>query len=111
MTATQQTEATGPHRRSGSLSDLFYTWRYFFWLVGLIALVILFYAEENWRGARQWEKHKQALRTRGEPFEASAFVPPPVPDEENFAMTPFLEPLFGFLPGTQHWNSTNALVN
>jgi hypothetical protein len=32
-----------------------------------------------------------------------------VPDDENFAMTPFLAPLFDFKPGTHEWRDPNAL--
>ncbi len=43
-----------------------------------------------------------------------SFVPPPVPDEENFAMTPFLAPLFDLnprplQPGQSLWRDTNAV--
>ena len=110
MNSGQNTEASGS-QSGGSFSELFHTWRYFFWLLCLVALVMLFYAEENWRGQRAWEKHKREMRTRGEQFEASAFIPASVPDEENFATTRYLEPLFSFLAGTQHWRSTNALAN
>src|SRR6185436_4049834 len=33
----------------------------------------------------------------------------PVPEEENFAMTPLLAPLFEFVPGTQKFMDTNAV--
>lgn len=40
-------------------------------------------------------------------LEAESYVPPPVPGDQNFALTPFLKPLFDFLPGTQSWQGTN----
>ena len=57
-------------------------------------------AEENWRG--QWP----GTTTSGPwPPEANRWsshlvVPPKVPDDENFAMTPILAPIFVFVPGS-----------
>jgi hypothetical protein len=91
-----------------SFWELYRTWRYLFWLLGLVGAVLIFYAEENWRGYRAWEKYKQQMITEGEAFNAAAFIPPPVSDDENFAMTPALAPLFDFLPGTQQWRDPEA---
>ena len=99
-----------PHKARGSLAEWFRTWRWLFWLFGLLGLVGLFYAEENWRGYRAWETYKQQRTAGGERFEAVAFIPPRVADDENFAMTPALTPLFNFVPGTQRWRDTNAPV-
>jgi len=93
-----------------SLSMWFRSWRYFFWILALILLVVFFYAEENFRGRWSWNHYQRELKARGEPVDGSAFVPPPVADSENFAMTPLLAPLFEFIPGTQHWRDTNALT-
>lgn len=76
----------------------------------MLGLVGLFYFEENWRGPRAWEKYKKERGARRERFDASAFVPPVVAPSENFALTPFLAPLFDFIPGTQKWRSTNQLA-
>jgi hypothetical protein len=80
-----------------------------FGLACLATLIALFYAEENWRGKRAWEKYKRQLEAQGERLELAGFVPRPVPDDENFAMTPFLAPLFDFKPGTHEWRDRNAL--
>jgi hypothetical protein len=98
-----------PAAVTGNFSAWFRSWRYFFWLLGLALLVALFYGEENWRGRRSWQNYQQKLRTRGEVVDAKTLVPPPVPDEKNFAMTSLLGPLFEFIPGTQHWRDTNAM--
>jgi hypothetical protein len=63
-------------------------------LACLVTLVALFYAEENWRGRRAWERYRRTLEAQGESLTLAALVPPPVPDEQNFAMTPLLKPLF-----------------
>ena len=59
-------------------------------LVGacLIALIALFYAEEDWRGWHAWNQFKRAWEAKGEHSSLASVVPPPVPDDQNFAMTP-----------------------
>lgn len=51
-------------------------------------LIALFYAEENWRGWHAWQKFKHAWEAKGERFDLASIVPPPVPDDQNFAMAP-----------------------
>ena len=82
--------------------------RLLFALALLITLIVLLYAEENWRGERDWNAYKQQMEAKGEKFDLSALIPPRVPDEQNFAMTPFLAPLYDFKPGTQEARDTNA---
>lgn len=60
----------------------------------LVTLIALFYTEENWRGRHVWEKHKRTQEARGERLSFIELAPPPVPDDQNFAMTPLLKPLF-----------------
>jgi len=60
----------------------------------LVAVVVLFYDEENWRGKHAWEKYRREREAEGDHFEWSAIVPPPVPDDQNFAMTPLFAELF-----------------
>jgi len=85
-------------------------WRSVLVVLGVVVLVALFYGEEDWRGRRAWTKYQQQLAKRGEPVNPSQVVPAPVPDAENFAMTPFLAPLYEFVPGTQQWRDTNAVA-
>jgi hypothetical protein len=74
------------------------TLRAFVVLGALFALVCVFFAEENWRGRRAWENCRRELEAKGIALDWAKFVPPPVADEQNFAMTPFLAPLFDFTP-------------
>jgi hypothetical protein len=53
-------------------------------------IIVLFYGIENWRGRRAWKNHEQQLLARGEQLDFKAFFPKPVPDEQNFAATPFV---------------------
>ena len=77
-----------------SLLRLF-TWRmirrYLFCLACLATLLAIFYAEENWRGHRDWENYKRTLEAQGDKIDWLARIPPPVPDDQNFAMAPFFE--------------------
>lgn len=82
---------------------------YLFAFVCLVTLIALWHAEENWRGARAWNAYKQQRIAAGYSFDWQTVVPPRVPDDQNFAMTPFLKPLFDFDPaGTQNFRDTNA---
>ena len=57
-------------------------------LGGVALLVALFYAEEDWRGKRAWEKCKQELEAKGEVLDWNAYIPPPVPDDQNIFKAP-----------------------
>jgi len=67
----------------------------FFGVVSLVTLLALIFAVENFRGKQAWENYKREAMARGQKLDLSAFIPPPVPDNQNFAMTPLLKPLFG----------------
>ncbi len=73
------------------------------------ALIVLSYAEEYWRGRQGWRAYRATMSSQGMPVEWEAYIPPPVPDDQNFAMTPFLTPLYDFVPGTQTHRDTNAV--
>lgn len=67
------------------------SWRNFkrllFGLACFATLTALFYAEEDWRGKHEWEKYKHEWEAKGEKFDFKDFVPPPVPDDQNFAFS------------------------
>lgn len=65
-------------------------WRYFFWFLAVLLLVVFWYAEENWRGSWAWKRRQQEMKARGQWQRAEDFIPPLVPDWDNFAMTPVL---------------------
>lgn len=74
----------------------------------VLILVVLFYAEENHRGPRVWERCRVRLLSRGVELDWHKLAPPTVPDEENFATTPFLAALFDYAPGTYTPRDLNA---
>src|ERR1043165_1829676 len=51
-------------------------------------LLAVFYAEENWRGRRAWEKCKRELEAKGEVLDWSAYIPAPIPDDQNIIRAP-----------------------
>jgi hypothetical protein len=55
-----------------------------------ITLVVIFYIEEDFRGWHAWHQFKQQEEAKGENFNHFSFAPPPVPDEQNFALTPII---------------------
>src|SRR5215217_1571263 len=60
--------------------------------VWLATAIALFYAVENWRGRRAWNAYVAKVNARGDSVEVAAVIPPPIPDAENFALSPmFLE--------------------
>jgi len=73
------------------------------WILGIVVivtLVVLFYAEENWRGARAWNQYRQELEAKGAQLNLSTFIPKPVLDEQNFAAIPFVKSWFEFRGNT-----------
>ena len=68
--------------------------RRFFVLACLATIVALFYAEENWRGRHAWNKYRTQVEASGEELDFKSFIPKPVPAEQNFAATPFIQSWF-----------------
>jgi len=65
--------------------------RFLFGTACLITLTALFYAEEDWRGKRDWAHFKHEWEARGERFGPDSVIPAPVPDDRNFAMAPVFD--------------------
>lgn len=71
--------------------------RTLFGLACFATLIALFYAEENWRGHRAWTNYRHDWEAKGEKFDFKDFIPPPVPDEKNFAMTPVVNSCYSYI--------------
>jgi len=92
-----ETPAPMPPPRRGFFRRLF-SWRtarkVLFVLAALITLGALFIAEEDWRGSRAWANYKRDMEAKGERFDMGRLIPPKVPDDQNFAMTPLMALMF-----------------
>jgi hypothetical protein len=77
-----------------------FTRRFWKWaliiLACITALIALFYTEEDLRGKWAWENYKRTWEAKGEKFDLVSLAPPPVPDDQNFAMTPLLKPILDY---------------
>jgi len=66
----------------------FFTWQTFrrilITLAVLTTLIAIFYTEEDWRGKLAWENCKRELEAQGMVLDWNKFIPPPVPDDQNF---------------------------
>lgn len=69
-------------------------WRTIIVLGGFALLVAIFYAEENWRGKRAWEKCKQELEAKGETLDWNAYIPPSISDDQNVFKAPTMAEWF-----------------
>ncbi|MGA2541817.1 MAG: hypothetical protein ABSG78_09720 [Verrucomicrobiota bacterium] len=63
-------------------------------LAWTVTILGLFYGEENWRGRHAWNQYREAAAARGLSLDWSAYIPKPVPDDQNFAATPFFKTFF-----------------
>jgi hypothetical protein len=68
--------------------------RAFFVLVCLVTLLALVIAEENFRTQRALDNYQQAAQARGIALTFSELSPPPVSDDQNFAMSPLLRLMY-----------------
>ena len=79
----------------------FFCWRNFtrllFGIACLATLIALFYAEEDWRGWHAWNQFKHEWEAKGEHFNMASVAPAPVPDDQNFALTPIAFTSYGQL--------------
>jgi hypothetical protein len=76
----------------------------------LATLVIASFVFENLRWKRAWDNYRSEPGDAARRLDWDSVVPPRVPDDQNFAMTPLLAPLFDFVPGTQRPRDTNAVA-
>lgn len=65
-------------------------------LVAAVAatLIAIFYTVENWRGRHAWENRRRELEAKGEVLDWAAYIPAPVPDEQNFFKAPKMREWF-----------------
>ena len=68
--------------------------RYIFGLACFATLIALFYAEENWRGRSAWERCRRELEAKGAVLDWAAYIPAPVPDDQNIFKAPKMQDWF-----------------
>lgn len=76
----------------------------------VVLLIALFYAEENWRGARAWKQAQADLEAQGETLNPAKFIPAPVPEAENFGALPFFQEVSITRPGYTTPSTTMAIL-
>ena len=84
--------------------------RFLFGVACLVTVIALFYAEENWRGKHAWKKFKAEWEANGEILDFVGIIPPPVPDDQNFATTPIIATAYAMwfdTNGNRHPYATN----
>ena len=57
-------------------------------LAGFVVLVVLFYAEEDWRGWHAWKNCQREIEAKGTVLDWDKLIPPSVPDDQNFFKAP-----------------------
>lgn len=63
-------------------------------VAALGTLAAVFYTVENWRGRRAWENRRRELEAKGEVLDWNAYIPAPVPDDQNFFKAPKMQEWF-----------------
>jgi hypothetical protein len=94
MSTIQNSEAE--HSHAPGVSPRFFrrlfSWRVMRRCLFVVACVAtltgLLYAVENWRGKRAWEKCRRELEAKGEVLDWNAYIPAPVPDDQNIFKAP-----------------------
>ena len=85
MKTTTPTDASPSKRRR------FFTWRtlrrIMITLAWATTIAALFYGVENWRGNHAWERSRADAEAHGAHLDwRKYYVPPPIPDDQNFVM-------------------------
>lgn len=86
--------------------------RFAFGMACFVTLIALAYFIENLRGRSAWLKHRAVWESKGETFSIAELAPRPVPDEQNFALTPLLKPALAYAHSSTGlvWLDTNGLA-
>lgn len=71
----------------------------------LATLIGLFYAIEDWRGRRGWERCRRELENKGAVLDWNAYIPAPVPDEQNVFKAPKMTEWFAHF-AKESWAET-----
>lgn len=89
-----------PNHPGASARPFHWLFRWHIWRRLLVAFALLatvtaaIYTVENWRGNRAWANAKRELEAKGELLDWSAYIPPPVPAEQNLFNAPNMQEWF-----------------
>jgi predicted Ser/Thr protein kinase len=82
----------------------------------VIGSIVLIHVVEDWRGRVAWEKCEHNFEAKGAKLDWSAYIPSPVPDDQNVFKAPKMQewftergskPLADLLDGTAPWSVSN----
>ena len=59
-----------------------------------LTLLAAFYTVDFWRGKRAWENCKREMAAKGIQLDWAAYIPPPVPDDQNVFAVPEMQQWF-----------------
>ena len=65
-----------------------------------LCVLVIFYLEEDARGRFLWHQYRRQMEAQGEHFYWKHYVPPGVPEKENFMFAPIMQ-------AACHWGQTN----
>lgn len=65
-----------------------------FTLAVLITGIVIAYHVERWRGQKAWNTYRQAAEKRGVKLALKDYLPPPIPDADNYAAIPAVQAYF-----------------
>lgn len=63
-------------------------------LAAIAIIIVLFYAEEDWRGRAAWKACKSELEQKGAKLNWSDYIPAPVPESQNIFAVPEMQKWF-----------------
>jgi hypothetical protein len=75
-------------RAGAIIGRFFWSWGFLKFVIGFVMLMVLLYAEEDWRGAHAWAVTKAKWEAKGESFDYQKFIPPLISDDQNLAALP-----------------------
>lgn len=65
-----------------------------FLAIALVTLLVAFLTVEKYRGRAAWRAYETGAKARGVKLEFAEFIPPVVPDAQNFASIPIFDAVF-----------------
>jgi Tfp pilus assembly protein FimT len=74
----------------------------------LLMIVLSFYGYQNWQSRRAWTAFQKELKQRNESLDVAVLLPGPVPENQNFALTPVFK---SWVHSTEAHSAANQLFD